>query len=146
MQETQEMWVQSLGWEDTLEEEMATHSSIAWKIPRTEEPGGLQSMGRKESDMTEQLAMKLKDAYSLEEKSSPVPFRFPVFRVLPVLSGLFLLYLSTGYPHPPSHPPMHLLPFPSTTTGISLTLPLIRFPSLPSIPRGHVYALFPGLY
>ena len=57
MQETQEMWVQSLGWEDTLEEEMATHSSIAWKIPRTEEPGGLQSMGHKESDMTEQLSM-----------------------------------------------------------------------------------------
>ena len=35
------MWVQSLGWEDPLEEEMATHSSIlAWEIPRTEEPGG----------------------------------------------------------------------------------------------------------
>ena len=34
------------GWEDPLEEEMATHSSIlAWRIPRTEEPGGLQSMG-----------------------------------------------------------------------------------------------------
>ena len=45
MQETQETWVQSLGWEDPLEEEMATHSSIiAWKIPWTEEPGGLQSM------------------------------------------------------------------------------------------------------
>ena len=42
MQETQETWVLSLGWEDPLEEEMATHSSIlAWKIPRTEEPGGL---------------------------------------------------------------------------------------------------------
>ena len=38
--------VQSLGWDDPLEKEMATHSSIlAWKIPRTEEPGGLQSMG-----------------------------------------------------------------------------------------------------
>ena len=38
--------VQSLGREDLLEEEMATHSSIlAWRIPRTEEPGGLQSMG-----------------------------------------------------------------------------------------------------
>ena len=37
---------QSLGWEDLLEKEMATHSSIlAWRIPRTEEPGGLQSMG-----------------------------------------------------------------------------------------------------
>ena len=41
-----ETWVRSLGWEDPLEKEMATHSSIhAWKIPRTEEPGGLQSMG-----------------------------------------------------------------------------------------------------
>ena len=41
----QEMWVQSLGWEDPLEEEMATHSRIlAWEIPWTEEPGGLQSM------------------------------------------------------------------------------------------------------
>ena len=42
----QETRVQSLGWEDTLEEGMATHSSIpAWRIPWTEEPGGLQSMG-----------------------------------------------------------------------------------------------------
>ena len=41
-----ETWVQSLGWEDLLEKEMATHSSIlAWKIPWTEEPGRLQSMG-----------------------------------------------------------------------------------------------------
>ena len=41
MQEVQEMWVPSLGWEDPLEEEMATHSNIlAWEIPRTEEPGG----------------------------------------------------------------------------------------------------------
>ena len=39
-------WVQSLGWEDPLEEGMATHSSIlAWRIPWTEEPGRLQSMG-----------------------------------------------------------------------------------------------------
>ena len=56
MQEIQETWVQSLGWKDLLEEEMATHSSIlAWKIPWTEEPGELQSMGLQESDMTEQL-------------------------------------------------------------------------------------------
>ena len=42
----QETRVQSLGWEDPLEKEMATHSSIlAWKISWTEEPGGLQSMG-----------------------------------------------------------------------------------------------------
>ena len=46
MQQTQETWVRSLGQEDPLEKEMSTHSSIlAWKIPRTEEPGGLQSMG-----------------------------------------------------------------------------------------------------
>ena len=44
MQKTQEMWVQALGQDDTLEEEMATHSSIlALKIPWTEEPSGLQS-------------------------------------------------------------------------------------------------------
>ena len=41
-----ETWVRSLGWEDPLEKEVATHSSIlAWKIPWMEEPGGLQSMG-----------------------------------------------------------------------------------------------------
>ena len=44
----QETWVQSLGWEYPLEEEMATHSSIlAWEIPWTEEPEGLQSIGSK---------------------------------------------------------------------------------------------------
>ena len=46
MQKTQETWVQSLGQEDPLEKEMATHSSIlARKIPRTEETGRLQSIG-----------------------------------------------------------------------------------------------------
>ena len=51
-----ETWVQSLGWEDLLEKEMATHSSIlAWKTPWMEEPGRLQSMGHKESDTTERL-------------------------------------------------------------------------------------------
>ena len=44
------MQVRSLGWEDALKEGMATHSSIlAWKIPKTEEPGGLQSMGSQKS-------------------------------------------------------------------------------------------------
>ena len=48
----QETWVQTLGWEDPLEKEMATHSSIlAWKIPQTEEPGRLQSMGLQKSDV-----------------------------------------------------------------------------------------------
>ena len=46
MQQLQETWVQSLGWDDPLEEEMANHSRIlAGIIPWTEEPGGLQSMG-----------------------------------------------------------------------------------------------------
>ena len=45
MQETQKTWVGSLGQEDPLEEEMATHSSVlAWKIPWTEKPDGLQSI------------------------------------------------------------------------------------------------------
>ena len=49
----QEMQVWSLGWEDPLEKEMATHSGmLAWKTPWTEEPGGLQSMRLQESDMT----------------------------------------------------------------------------------------------
>ena len=50
MQETR---VRFLGWEDPLEKEMATHSSVlAWSIPWTEEPGGLQSMGSQELDPT----------------------------------------------------------------------------------------------
>ena len=51
----QKIWVRSLGREDPLEKGIATHSSIlAWRIPWTEEPGGLQCpWGRKESDMTE---------------------------------------------------------------------------------------------
>ena len=51
MQETQEMWVQTLRGEDPLKEEMTTHSSIlAWEMPWTEEPGGLQSMGSQRVD------------------------------------------------------------------------------------------------
>ena len=51
MQETR---VQALGQEDPLEEGMATHSGIlAWRVPWTEEPGGLQPWGHKQSDMTE---------------------------------------------------------------------------------------------
>ena len=45
-----EAWVQSLGWEDLLEKETATHSStLAWRIPRTKEPGRLQSVGSAKS-------------------------------------------------------------------------------------------------
>ena len=60
----QETWVRSLGQEDPLEKKMTTHSSIlAWRIPWTEESGGLQSPKSpkepKESDMTEQLTLSL---------------------------------------------------------------------------------------
>ena len=70
----QEIWIQSLGWEYPLEEGMATHpSSLAWRIPWTEEPGGLQSMGCKsqtrltwaESDMPERLSTHTKFMLSL---------------------------------------------------------------------------------
>ena len=54
-EETQEMQVRLLGWDNPLEKEMATHSSIlAWEITRTEEPGGLHTWGRKELDSTEE--------------------------------------------------------------------------------------------
>ena len=56
MQETWETRVSSLGGKDPLEEEMATHSNIlAWKIPGTVEPGGLQAMGSQRVDTAEQL-------------------------------------------------------------------------------------------
>ena len=55
-----ETWLWSLGWEDPLEKETAAHSStLAWKIPWTEEPGKLQSMGLQESDTTERLHFTL---------------------------------------------------------------------------------------
>ena len=57
MQETQEKWVQSLGQEYPLEEEMATQPSIlSWKIPWTEEPGGYSSGGCKKLDSTERIS------------------------------------------------------------------------------------------
>ena len=58
----QETRVRSPGWEYPLEEEMATHSSVlAWRIPWTEEPGGLQSMGSQESDMAYLLRLIFKE-------------------------------------------------------------------------------------
>ena len=52
----QETWIPSVGRKDPLEKEMATHPSIlAWKIPWTEEPDGLKSMGSQELDMTQPL-------------------------------------------------------------------------------------------
>ena len=66
------MPVGSLGWEDPLEEEMATHSSIlAWEIPGTEEPGELQARGvTKELDMTKRLSTQRETPYSLPLSTS----------------------------------------------------------------------------
>ena len=66
----QETWVQSLGREDPLEKEMATHSSaLAWRIPWTKEPGGLQSMGLQSqtrlSDFTFTFFQVREDVYPL---------------------------------------------------------------------------------
>ena len=52
----QETWIRPLGSEDPLEKDMATHAGVlVWEIPWTEEPGGLQSVGSRESDTTEPL-------------------------------------------------------------------------------------------
>ena len=73
MQETQ---VPSLGSEDPLEEGIATHSSIlAWRISWTEEPGGLQFMGSKELDMTEQQTLSLSRPLSRTTFPSPAAVR-----------------------------------------------------------------------
>ena len=66
MRETQ---VLSLGWEGPLEKEMATHSSVfAWRIPWTEEPGGLRPWGCEELDTTEQLALLGPDTHAVGNK------------------------------------------------------------------------------
>ena len=70
----QETWVRSLGWEDPLEKGIAAHSNIlAWRIPWTEEPGGLLSMGSQELDTTEQLTQE-KFHLSLSHKSNCLPY------------------------------------------------------------------------
>ena len=74
MQETQ---VQSLGWGDSLEEGMATYSSIlSWRIPWTEEPGRLQSMGHMELDTTEQLSLHFSQKYSKANYSEDIYFQW----------------------------------------------------------------------
>ena len=93
-----ETWVQSLGWEDPLEKEMATHSStIAWKIPWTEEPGRLSPWGHKESDTTERLhlvgAGQLKKKESTKEKAASAP-----------LPSSALHYYSKHFTNAPVHP------------------------------------------
>ena len=76
----QEIWVWSLGWEDLLEKEMATHSStLAWKIPRTEEPCRLQSMGSQRvghdwaTSMSMSMSRKSDKTWNTEIRESLLP-------------------------------------------------------------------------
>ena len=70
VQEPQETWVVSLGWEDPLEKEMAIHSRVlAWEISWTEEPGGLQFMGS-QSDTTEHPWFSKSNCYSEQTSAS----------------------------------------------------------------------------
>ena len=85
MQETQETWVQSLGWEDSLEWKFSIHSSIlAWRIPWREEPGRLSPRGRKESDTTEWLSTQSRGRTSLLSKI----YRKYISRTSPVVQWL----------------------------------------------------------
>ena len=67
MQELQETQARSLGQEDPLEEDMATHSSIvAWRTPWTEEPGGLQSIGLQSQTQLKQLSIHAHDLVTIK--------------------------------------------------------------------------------
>ena len=71
-EEMQEIGVRFLGWEDSLEEEMATHSSIlAWRIPWKEEPGGLQSTGLQSQTQLKWLSLQAHMTYH-EAKYRPL--------------------------------------------------------------------------
>ena len=84
-----ESHIQSLGWEDPLEKEMATHSSIlAWKIPWTEEPGGLQSMGFSRQEYWSGLPFS-------SQRDLPIPGIEPPS---PVLAGRFFTTVPPGKP------------------------------------------------
>ena len=75
MQETQVILAPFLGQQDPLEEEMVTHPNIlTWKIPWTEEPGKLQSMGRKESDTTERLHFQFSLSCIGEGNGNPLQY------------------------------------------------------------------------
>ena len=112
----QETWVQSLGWEDSLEKRMATHSSIlAWRIPWTEEPGGLQST-RSQSDTTDCLALTLEaqwTVWTLGPKPWPdthlggVPTPSPCLGSPSMTTRVSVTLASASFP--PSHPTMNFL-------------------------------------
>ena len=99
IQETQETWVRSLGWEDPLEEGMATHSRIlAWRIPWTEEPTGLQSMGsqRVEQDWAcTHISLHLSHGFPLLPRSNPTYWPCGVSSLLaPCISAGYIFFMS----------------------------------------------------
>jgi len=88
MWEIPEIWVQFLGWEDLLEEGTATQSSIlAWRIPWTEKPGGLKSIGLKESGMTE---VTTQHKWNITFQNCKSPYRTLVINII-----LYMIYTST---------------------------------------------------
>ena len=125
-----ETWVRSLGWEDPLEKEMATHSStLAWRIPWTEEPGRLQSMGsqRVRHDWATSLSLSL-SVYSCHlflissasvKSLAFLTFIVPIFEWNVALVSLIFLKRSVVFP---------ILLFPSISLHWSLrkaVLPLL---------------------
>ena len=118
--------VQSLGWEDLLEKEMATHSSIlAWKIPWTEEPGGPR--GRKELDTTERLHFTiLKVVCSVAQSRPTLGTLWTVAQQAPV-RGILLARTLEQVPPPGDLP----------AQGLNLRFLLLHWPVSPS-PLSHL--------
>ena len=96
-----ETWVQSLGQEDPLEKEMATHSStLAWKIPWTEKPGRLQSMGSQSRTCLRDFTFTffhfqiIKYTFSFKDKCYNLTFSVSNFNMVPYVLSFYLLYKS----------------------------------------------------
>ena len=119
VQETQEMLIRSLSWKDPLEEEMTTHSSIlAWRIPWTVEPGGLQSI----------RLQKVRHDWTTENRQQCREDSLTEFRALGGLHSEYA-WFSTFFPHFSARTPhwlnlrlstevVHMTPSPSTESSI----------------------------
>ena len=93
-------WVQSLGWEDPLEKEIATHSSIlAWRIPWMKEPDGLQSMGsqRVGHNWATSLSLSFRILYQVDSLSLPLLFGLVDIYPIPLPAGFFSDFSSCLY-------------------------------------------------
>ena len=124
------MQIRSLVWEDPLEEEMATHSSIlAWEIPWTDEPGGLQSMGHKELDMTEHAhtvyGSRVMHEFLHERIYTQAPALGPGSHVLAHLCALAIVWQSAMYRHRLSAPSFTGIPLSPAVLDIFYLCPAI---------------------